>query len=116
MGKTCLVRRAAEDTYGDGDGGDGDEEEEEEGRNHQHQPTVVVDFKTRVVAMEDGKSVKLQIWDTSGLDRFAHLRENFYGSASGVVFCFDVCDRASYLNLGRWIREVNQKAGGERNP
>lgn len=53
VGKSCLIRRFTE------------------GRFAQiSDPTVGVDFFSRLVEIEPGKRIKLQIWDTAGQERF----------------------------------------------
>jgi Ras-related protein Rab-1A len=48
-GKSCLLQRFAEDAY--------------------HEPkdqTIGVEFRTKIVTVQNGCTVKMQMWDTSG--------------------------------------------------
>ena len=40
-----------------------------------------IDYSLKSVQMEDGSTVKLQIWDTVGRDRFRSIVRNFYKRA-----------------------------------
>ena len=51
MGKSCLLLRFADDTY-----------------TESYISTIGVDFKIRTIQLE-GKTIKLQIWDTAGQAR-----------------------------------------------
>lgn len=53
VGKSCLIRRFTEGRFA-----------------QVSDPTVGVDFFSRLVEIEPGKRIKLQIWDTAGQERF----------------------------------------------
>ena len=53
VGKSCLLLRFADDTY-----------------TESYISTIGVDFKIRTIELE-GKTVKLQIWDTAGAGAWA---------------------------------------------
>ena len=55
VGKSCLLHRFTEGRF--------------PGPLHSD-PTVGVDFFSRLVEIEPGKRVKLQLWDTAGQERF----------------------------------------------
>lgn len=56
MGKSCLLRRFTEGRFTDAS-----------------DPTVGVDFFARLIEIEPGKRIKLQLWDTAGQERFRYL-------------------------------------------
>ena len=45
------------------------------------------------------KTVKLQIWDTAGQDRFKTITRAYYRGANGVILCYDVTNANSYYRL-----------------
>eukprot|EP01079_Euglenida_sp_SAG-EU17-18_P002290 gene2290-3144_t len=51
--------------------------------------TIAVDFRMWTTTV-DQKSVKLQIWDAAGQERFRSLLPSFYRGANGVFLCFDL--------------------------
>lgn len=57
VGKSCLIRRFTEGRFA-----------------QVSDPTVGVDFFSRLVEIEPGKRIKLQIWDTAGQERFRWAR------------------------------------------
>ena len=69
VGKSCLIRRFTEGRFA-----------------QVSDPTVGVDFFSRLVEIEPGKRIKLQIWDTAGQERFR------WGQlAESVCVCVCVC-------------------------
>jgi small GTP-binding protein len=82
------------------------------GENELIQPTIGVDFLTHktTVRLSNGKSrdASLQIWDTSGSERFRSVAAPFYRGADGVVFVFDVTNRGSLNALSFWIAKMRE--------
>ncbi|KAK3093654.1 hypothetical protein FSP39_018529 [Pinctada imbricata] len=68
--------------------------------------TIGVDFKIRTVDI-DGKSVRLQIWDTAGQDRFKCITTSYYRNANGIMIVYDVTDKESYQNIKKWVKDVD---------
>eukprot|EP00744_Colponema_vietnamica_P012489 GILI01017527.1.p1 GENE.GILI01017527.1~~GILI01017527.1.p1 ORF type:complete len:391 (-),score=62.50 GILI01017527.1:151-1323(-) len=71
-------------------------------------PTLGVDFKyTRIETAEKvPRTARLQVWDTAGQETFLTLTTGFYRSAAGVVLCFDLTNRLSFLHLDLWMQRV----------
>ncbi|KAF8293837.1 hypothetical protein TcYC6_0106950 [Trypanosoma cruzi] len=63
-------------------------------------PTVGTDFFSRVVRnVRGGQHVRLQFWDTAGLERYAAVHATTHRNASAVMAVFDVSDRRSLDSL-----------------
>jgi len=58
----------------------------------------------------DGIKFKMQIWDTTGQERFKSLAKNFFRGASGAVFVLDLTDISSYEVTKGWIEQCNSHA------
>lgn len=56
-------------------------------------------------------SVRLQIWDTAGHDRFATLTSAFYRSCQGILLCFDLTNRSSFCHIDTWLGRVKEQVG-----
>lgn len=69
--------------------------------------TIGVDFKIRTVEI-DGERVKLQIWDTAGQERYRTLTSTYYRGTHGVIIVYDVNNLESFLNIKRWLSEIDQ--------
>ena len=66
-----------------------------------------VDFKIRTVDLNQ-KTVKLQIWDTSGLQRFQEITRSYFNTAHGFLLVFDVTSRQNFDNIRNWMRKAEQ--------
>ena len=54
--------------------------------------------------------IKLQLWDTSGAEKYAAITKTHYRGAQGAILVYDVTDEESFRNLDKWIDEIDQKA------
>ena len=65
-------------------------------------------FKTLKV---DGKSIKFQIWDTAGQDRFRTITSSYYKGADGIIMVYDVSDPKSFEDIDKfWVPEAENYA------
>lgn len=78
-------------------------------------PTLGVDFKySRVETAETpSRLARLQVWDTAGQDTFLSLTTSFYRSAAGVLLCFDLTNRLSFLHLPKWLERIHENTIGK---
>jgi small GTP-binding protein len=74
--------------------------------------TIGIDFNIRTMNI-DGKSVKLQIWDTAGDEKFRAITSAYYRGATAVMIVLDVTNEESYSDLSKWMEQVKQ-FGSER--
>ena len=71
-----------------------------------HIPTTGGEFRIRTIEL-DGKTIKLQIWDT-GVQRT--ITSSYYRGAHGIIVVYDVTNRASFDNVKRWLTEIDKYA------
>ncbi|EDO44528.1 predicted protein [Nematostella vectensis] len=69
--------------------------------------TIGVDFKIRTINI-DGEKVKLQIWDTAGQERFRTITSTYYRGTHGVIVVYDVTSADTFVNVKRWLHEIDQ--------
>ncbi|XP_065055067.1 ras-related protein Rab-35-like [Rhopilema esculentum] len=69
--------------------------------------TIGVDFKIRTINV-DGEKIKLQIWDTAGQERFRTITSTYYRGTHGVIVVYDVTNADSFVNVKRWMHEIEQ--------
>lgn len=80
--------------------------------------TIPPDFKmkrcrVRAVGSEGLASynLRLQLWDTSGMDRFRHVSRAYFRHAHGLLLMFDVCDRRTFDSIREtWLPQIQQNA------
>ena len=70
-----------------------------------YQPTVGVEFATKVVEVKK-KKIKLQLWDTAGLEKFRSITQAYYKNSKLIVLVYAVNDKNSFDNISKWVEEV----------
>ena len=68
--------------------------------------TLGIEFKTTIIN-KNGNNFKLQIWDTTGQERFKSITQNYFRDADGLLFIFDVTNKESFDSLSEWIEISN---------
>ena len=71
--------------------------------------TVGTDFYTEDVQVED-KTIKIQLWDTGGQERFRAIVRSYYRNVVGGFLVFDVTDRTSFDELNKWLEDAKEGA------
>ena len=69
--------------------------------------TVGVDYMDKIIDYNKFK-IKLQIWDTSGEEKFRTITKNFYRNADGLLVVFDLTKKESYDHIRIWINEAKE--------
>lgn len=63
------------------------------------EPTIGTDFFSKVVDVGEGRSAKLQIWDTAGQEKYRAIASTYYKGASGVLIVYDITNRKTFDNV-----------------
>lgn len=92
VGKTCLIRR-----YTDPDNFR---------LPSKKISTIGVDQVTLKLKINE-YLVRIIIWDPAGQERFESMTNSFYKGLDGVMLVFDVTNEKSYLNLTKWLNQIN---------
>ena len=92
VGKSSLLMRFAEDIF-----------------SENFLPTIGVDFKIRTI-QAGGSTVKLQMWDTAGQQKFKTITSAYYKGANGIILVFDITDRKSFMDVQNWLDESDKYA------
>ena len=70
--------------------------------------TPGANFTTKTVFLKDeNQSIKFEIWDTAGQEKFRSLAKVFYKNAAICVLVYEITRRASFEELKKyWITEL----------
>ena len=74
-------------------------------------PSAEIQLKT--MTMKDKASVKVQLWDTAGSEKYDALSSLHCRRAIGAIIVFDLQDRNSFKNIPKWINFVKEQADSE---
>ena len=77
--------------------------------------TPGANFTTKTIFLKDeNQSIKFEIWDTAGQEKFRSLAKVFYKNAAICVLVYEITRRASFEELQKfWIEEI--KANASKN-
>ena len=91
VGKSSLLSRFTDDQF-----------------DEDYASTIGVDFRFRVIQVNQ-TLVNLQIWDTTGQERYKAVTEQYFKGAHGIILVFDLTSRDSFLNLHQWVEDLQDK-------
>ncbi|CAL8398150.1 unnamed protein product [Gadus morhua 'NCC'] len=77
--------------------------------NHDSRTTIGVEFSTRTVQL-DTNTIKAQIWDTAGLERYRAITSAYYRGAVGALLVYDISKHLTYESAERWLKELYDHA------
>jgi len=92
VGKTQIFQRFTNDSFSEA-----------------HDPTVGADHGMRMIDLRNQR-VKVQIYDTSGVDRHRGIPRTYYRGAKVCFVVFDVTNPESLQNCEKWARECKEFA------
>ena len=90
-------------------------------------PTIGIDFKIKTLRVRE-KTVKLQLWDTAGQEKFFNITRSYYVSertssstlqpfplrfqrnADAIILVYDRTEASSFQNIARWMRNIDENA------
>ncbi|XP_033744392.1 ras-related protein Rab-1B-like [Pecten maximus] len=93
VGKTSIVKRFRDDTF-----------------ETTYRTTIGVDFAIKTLEI-DNKQAKLQIWDTSGQERFRSITTSYFRNAHGIMVVYDITNKESLEVAERWLNDVKRVCG-----
>jgi len=92
VGKSCVVQQYAEGVF-----------------TERYITTIGIDFKIKQIE-NDGKPIKLQIWDTGGQERFRTITQAYYRGAHAIVVVVDLTKPNSVISsdVKRWLADIRE--------
>ena len=71
--------------------------------------TIGVEFGLKYLTI-DNFQLKVQIWDTAGMERYRSITSAYYKGAKGVIVVYDICSQKSFESVDKWIEDFKSKA------
>ncbi|KAM6986281.1 ras-related protein Rab-38-like [Aplochiton taeniatus] len=91
VGKTSIIKRYVHQTY-----------------SINYRATIGVDFALKVLNW-DSETVRLQLWDIAGQERFGNMTRVYYREAMGAFIVFDVTRPATFEAVAKWKEDLDSK-------
>ena len=74
-----------------------------------HVATIGFDYKSRITTLPvSKKTVKLQIWDTAGQEKYMSINKNLFQRVQGIILMYDITKRETFEHLETWINIIKQ--------
>lgn len=90
IGKTSLINRYVTNCF-----------------NDKYICTIGVDFMMKSINYEN-QTIKLQLWDTAGMEKYKQITTSYYRGAQAAIVCFDLTNKASFQSITKWIDDFCQ--------
>ncbi|XP_051903338.1 ras-related protein Rab-38 [Hippocampus zosterae] len=92
VGKTSIIRRYVHHTY-----------------SHNYRATIGVDFALKVLRWGADDTVRLQLWDIAGQERFGNMTRVYYREATGAFIVFDMTRPSTFEAVLKWKADLDSK-------
>jgi len=93
VGKTNFVYKLSEDKF-----------------SENYFASTGIELKTTSIQI-DGKSIKIQLWDTAGQEKYRAMIKNLYLKSQGIIILFDITNETSFINLKNWMSQIKESCG-----
>ena len=95
VGKTSIINRYISDNF-----------------SSSLSPTPGASFTAKTVFIKDyNQSIKFEIWDTAGQEKYRALAKVFYKNAAVCILVYDIINKKSFDELKNyWISEIKANA------
>ena len=60
--------------------------------------------------MKDGATVKAQLWDTAGTEKYRAITQAHYRKALGCLIVYDITNYESFRNVRFWLDNLVSQA------
>ena len=96
VGKTCIIARFINNTFEE---------------NLISTTGASYAGKTMVFDEYEGKSIKFEIWDTAGQEKYRSLTKIFYKDAAVAILVYDITRKESYEEIQKyWYNQIKEFA------
>jgi len=90
-GKTSLIHRYVNHTF-----------------STTYRATIGVDFALKTLNWDPKTSIRLQLWDIAGQERFGHMTRVYYKEAVGAFVVFDVTREKTFQAVVKWKADIDE--------
>ena len=100
VGKTCIINKFTTGIY-----------------DPEVVTSITAQFISKTIEFKDYKqSIKFDIWDTAGQEKYKSLAKIFYKDARVICLCYDITSKRSFVELKDYWYEQQTKLNAEGDP
>lgn len=74
-----------------------------------YRATIGVDFALKVLQWDNNTTIRLQLWDIAGQERFGNMTRVYYKEAVGAFVVFDVTRLSTFEAVQMWKADLDNK-------
>ena len=89
VGKTSIIGRYVDNSFHD-----------------LYNCTIQAEKRSKVINEDENTSLRLNIWDTAGQEKYKSITRQYYRDADGAIIVFDLTSRKSFDEVKNWIKEL----------
>ena len=98
VGKTSIIGRYVNNSFDD-----------------TYKCTIQVEKTVKVLNEDENTSIRLNIWDTVGQEKYKALTRQYYHDSDGAFIVFDLTSRESFDNIKNWINDLKSYGSEDTN-
>lgn len=68
--------------------------------------TIQAEQKTKIINEDSNTSIRMDIWDTAGQEKFRSLTRQYYRDSQGAIIVFDITKKTTFDSLQTWIDDI----------
>ncbi|XP_023648441.1 ras-related protein Rab-38 [Paramormyrops kingsleyae] len=91
VGKTSVIKRYVQQSF-----------------SPNYRATIGVDFALKVLNWNT-ETIRLQLWDIAGQERFGNMTRVYYREATGAFIVFDVTRPSTFEAVTKWKEDLDSK-------
>ena len=81
--------------------------------DEEHKCTIRIEFKTKLININNMAKAKLNIWDTCGDEKYRAITRQYYNDANGILLIYDITSRDSFDSITLWVNEIKNNSPEE---
>ena len=89
VGKTCIIGRYINNYF-----------------SEDYNCTIQAEQQTKIIKEDDNTSIKMNIWDTIGQEKFRAITRQYYRDCDGAIIVFDLTKKKTFEGIGNWIKDI----------
>ena len=100
VGKTCIINKFTTGIY-----------------DPETVTSITAQFISKTIEFKDYKqTIKFDIWDTAGQEKYKSLAKIFYKDAKVICLCYDITSKKSFVELKDYWYEQQTKLNADGDP
>ena len=75
--------------------------------------TIGVEFQSKHIKTEDNKTIRAQIWDTAGEEKYKSVTSAYFRGAVGALLIYDITCKKSFENVSDWLNRLMESTSAD---